>query len=168
MTHWVYELVSPTDNSRFYIGITGCPHRRYEQHLAGKCLSTKGFISKLVEQPLLRTVAEFPSLKEAHDLEQALIRESTRSKIPLCNNRYGRDLHPSTKNHGSAWDESQRRRVRELHESGASIDAIALNYGPISLQHIDGRCVALGSRPKPDSVTAWENAADGGRGARRY
>ncbi len=129
MTHWVYELVSPTDNSRFYIGITGCPHRRYEQHLAGKCLSTKGFISKLVEQPLLRTVAEFPSLKEAHDLEQALIRESTRSKIPLCNNRYGRDLHPSTKNHGSAWDESQRRRVRELHESGASIDAIALTMG---------------------------------------
>jgi predicted GIY-YIG superfamily endonuclease len=132
MKYYLYELVSPIDNNCFYIGITSSPRRRYRQHLAGQCPSTKGFISYLAERglkPLHNPAAEFSSLKEAHDLEQALIKESIRSRTPLCNNRFGRVLHKSIPNHGAAWSDAEIAHVLELHRRGSGIDDIALAIG---------------------------------------
>jgi predicted GIY-YIG superfamily endonuclease len=132
MPYYLYELVSPIDNQCFYIGITGNPRRRFQQHLAGKCASTKGFISELSGRglkPLHVPVFEFASLVQAHELEKTLVRESIRSKTPLCNNRFGRVHHSSMSNHGAAWGDDDRRRVSDMHRSGANAAEIALALG---------------------------------------
>lgn len=132
MRYYLYELLHPINKSCFYIGITGNPQRRFKEHLAGKCVSTKGFISGLSERglrPLHIVASDFASLEEAHELEKALVRESIRSKTPLCNNRFGRVHHSSVFNHGAAWSDEERRHASDMHKSGASVAEIALALG---------------------------------------
>ena len=132
MKYYLYVLISPVDNNCFYIGITNNPRRRFKQHLDGKCASTKGFISGLIERglkPLHILVAEFEFREEAHDLERALIKESIQSKTPLCNNRYGRVRHASLSNHGAVWGDVESLRVSDMHKNGANVATIALVMG---------------------------------------
>jgi len=132
MTAYVYELIDPASDIRFYIGMTKNPQVRFHQHLAGRSISTAGFIEQLAARgvkPEMRILAECPSSQEAYGLERSLIRQASRDRATICNLRRGWVPHSSKPNHGRSWNHHDKDRVAALRRSGADRNTIARELG---------------------------------------
>jgi predicted GIY-YIG superfamily endonuclease len=132
MTAYVYELIDPANDIRFYIGMTANPQARFHQHLTGRSISTAGFIEQLGARgvkPKMRILAECSSPQEAHQLERSLILEARRSQAVICNTRRGWVPPRNKPNHGKSWNDHERGRLLALRQSGAHRSVMARELG---------------------------------------
>lgn len=132
MPFYVYELLNSSDGSCFYIGMTGNPKQRLQEHIKGDCISTAGFVAELLrshQKPEMRILHECPSQHEAHVLEKSLILHARKSKARVCNTRRGRVQHPNIRNHGASWREHDRQRALDMLWNGVPPNTVARQFG---------------------------------------